>query len=306
MSIQYDDYLFQHRDAVTKAYTWMDQNIHDNITWIFSDLYEVENMNYEICFKHDESKNLPDEYEAYDAYFYGGNKSYQVVQDFRKAWLKHIHRNPHHWQHWVLINDEPNERTVALDMSSRYIIEMICDWWAFSWIKGDLDELFSWYDAHKDYMILSDTTRKHVEYLLDAIYEKLHEEDILEHHGIKGQKWGVKNGPPYPIDKSQSGELTNAVGMRIKEVMHVELFGEPNSITQITNKKGGIDRNYYDATGRQNKQISNNDHGSRKKHNYGKHGEHAHDYIYDNSGRLINRQKRELNDQERKENGDIL
>ena len=201
MSIQYDDYLFQHRDAVTKAYTWMDQNIHDNITWIFSDLYEVENMNYEICFKHDESKNLPDEYEAYDAYFYGGNKSYQVVQDFRKAWLKHIHRNPHHWQHWVLINDEPNERTVALDMSSRYIIEMICDWWAFSWIKGDLDELFSWYDAHKDYMILSDTTRKHVEYLLDAIYEKLHEEDILEHHGIKGQKWGVKNGPPYPLTK---------------------------------------------------------------------------------------------------------
>ena len=21
----------------------------------------------------------------------------------------------------------------------------------------------------------------------------------LAHHGIKGQKWGVKNGPPYPI-----------------------------------------------------------------------------------------------------------
>lgn len=25
--------------------------------------------------------------------------------------------------------------------------------------------------------------------------------DELQHHGIKGQKWGVKNGPPYPIDK---------------------------------------------------------------------------------------------------------
>lgn len=24
----------------------------------------------------------------------------------------------------------------------------------------------------------------------------------LCHHGIKGQKWGVRNGPPYPIDKS--------------------------------------------------------------------------------------------------------
>ena len=22
----------------------------------------------------------------------------------------------------------------------------------------------------------------------------------LQHHGIKGQKWGVRNGPPYPIE----------------------------------------------------------------------------------------------------------
>ena len=26
--------------------------------------------------------------------------------------------------------------------------------------------------------------------------------DILEHHGIKGQKWGVRNGPPYPLESS--------------------------------------------------------------------------------------------------------
>lgn len=25
-------------------------------------------------------------------------------------------------------------------------------------------------------------------------------DDYLEHHGIEGQKWGVKNGPPYPLD----------------------------------------------------------------------------------------------------------
>ena len=24
--------------------------------------------------------------------------------------------------------------------------------------------------------------------------------DYLEHHGIEGQKWGVRNGPPYPLD----------------------------------------------------------------------------------------------------------
>lgn len=24
---------------------------------------------------------------------------------------------------------------------------------------------------------------------------------FLYHHGVKGQQWGVLNGPPYPIDK---------------------------------------------------------------------------------------------------------
>lgn len=28
-------------------------------------------------------------------------------------------------------------------------------------------------------------------------------ENYLEHHGIKGQKWGVKRGPPYPLQNSQ-------------------------------------------------------------------------------------------------------
>lgn len=26
----------------------------------------------------------------------------------------------------------------------------------------------------------------------------------LKHHGIEGQKWGEQNGPPYPLDKSES------------------------------------------------------------------------------------------------------
>ena len=30
--------------------------------------------------------------------------------------------------------------------------------------------------------------------------------DELYHHGIRGQKWGVKNGPPYPIKESKVSE----------------------------------------------------------------------------------------------------
>lgn len=34
-------------------------------------------------------------------------------------------------------------------------------------------------------------------------YKVTRSEDYLEHHGIKGQKWGVKNGPPYPLEGKQ-------------------------------------------------------------------------------------------------------
>lgn len=37
-------------------------------------------------------------------------------------------------------------------------------------------------------------------------------DDFLAHHGIKGQKWGVRNGPPYPLDSSIS------TGKRLKNV----------------------------------------------------------------------------------------
>lgn len=99
--------------------------------------------------------------------------------------------------------------------------------------------------------------------------------------------------------------LKNAAGKDIIEVKRVTLTGNPNSITQLTGKKGGIERNYYDENGRQYKQISNNDHGNAKRHPYGNKGEHAHDYVYKDD-KLIDRPARELTENERKENLDIL
>ena len=100
--------------------------------------------------------------------------------------------------------------------------------------------------------------------------------------------------------------LTNATGQTIIEVDSTTLKGIPNSITQKTSRKGGIERNYYDGYGNQYKQISNNDHGKPKQHPFGKNGEHAHDYIYDDEGNLIGRPIRPLTDLEEKENADIL
>ena len=33
----------------------------------------------------------------------------------------------------------------------------------------------------------------------------------IAHHGIRGQQWGIKNGPPYPLDSSKS------TGSRLKK-----------------------------------------------------------------------------------------
>lgn len=100
--------------------------------------------------------------------------------------------------------------------------------------------------------------------------------------------------------------LKNAVGDVIIEVKKVSVTAEPNTITQKVNAKGGIDRNYYGNDGRQVKQISNNDHGHKAERHFGNHGEHAHDYYLDENGNVKHGKARELSEQERKENADIL
>lgn len=100
--------------------------------------------------------------------------------------------------------------------------------------------------------------------------------------------------------------LTNAIGREIIKVEQTKIKGFPNIITQVVSSKGGISRNYYDSSGRQIKQISNNGHGHKKEEELGMHGEHAHDYIYDENGKLLERRLRELNSREREENQDIL
>ena len=229
MSYEYDRYLQQHRNNVKRGFEWLLTNLPTVLTG-------QPDASWQIIFDHDSSKNNDDEYLAYDTYFYGNNRSYEVTEEFKRAWLLHIHRNPHHWQYWVLNNDDPNEGEVILDMPYNYIIEMICDWWSFSWQKGDLGEIFNWYDEHSDYIKLSPKTRKTVEDILEQMRDRLGL-NTLSHHGIKGQKWGVKNGPPYPLDKQQkhdtiveeaikSGEVSSKIN-REKQLRHTKTYHTP-------------------------------------------------------------------------------
>lgn len=229
MSIEYDLYLKRHKENVRNAFQWLKTNLPELFT-------NKPSGEWQIIFDHDSSKTNEDEYEAYDAYFYGGNRSYAVVEAFRRAWLLHIHRNPHHWQYWILINDDPGEGETLIEMPYNYIIEMICDWWSFSWEKGDLTEIFDWYDEHQAYIKLDPDTREIVEDILWKLRGRLGY-NVIEHHGIKGQKWGVRNGPPYPLDKNEksdtivrdaidAGEVSKTIN-REKQLRHTKSHHGP-------------------------------------------------------------------------------
>lgn len=183
---QYDNYLTTHIANVNKAYQWLKENLPELIS---EDNYIYETAYYgeldDIIAQHDGSKynKIPDaenyyelccEYDAYAEYFYG-EKTPEVEEAFDRAWLSHIHHNPHHWQHWLLQNDDPDIGLRVLDMPYIFIIELICDWWSFSWKEDKLDEIFSWYEKNKSGIIFSPKTRATVESILAKMKEKLGE-----------------------------------------------------------------------------------------------------------------------------------
>ena len=243
MSYEYDQYLKEHKENIIRGLKWMEEYLP--ASFIDGKKMAEAQLNAE---NHDESKFSKDEYDAYDAYFYGGNRSYAVEKAFDLAWLHHQHNNPHHWQYWCLVDDDPSPHSSrALDMPLEYIYEMIADWWSFSWKNNNLMTIFSWYDEHYDYIQLSKTTRITVDMILTSMFVQLvaqlrlehpdqeiaqplffmnrqeqslisaetakkiiaepmvmETDNSLSHHGIKDQKWGIRNGPPYPLGRIKS------------------------------------------------------------------------------------------------------
>lgn len=166
MRSDYDDYLKQHIGNVKLGLEWLFINLPE----IFS-RYDADYIGNNIA-QHDASKYSCHEYDAYCAYFYG-KKTAEVKEQFDYAWLHHIHNNPHHWQYWLLKED--NGDLKALEMPYEYIIEMICDHWAFSWKADNLYEIFDWYEKNRSKMILHKNTQKNYEDILDKLKKKLDE-----------------------------------------------------------------------------------------------------------------------------------
>lgn len=107
---------------------------------------------------HDWSKFLPLEFFPYVEYFYGNSSS---NHSFKLAWLRHQKRNKHHWQWWLLQNDE--DGLEAFDMPDLYILEMVADWYGAGRAISGREVISPWYEKNKDKILLSARTRKVLE-----------------------------------------------------------------------------------------------------------------------------------------------
>jgi hypothetical protein len=143
---------------------------------------------------HDLSKLFPSELVPYTNFFYGNTQplnthgasgvgnpkaprrdktGYYKPTDtgdkaFDFAWLLHQKRNRHHWQWWILPEDEGGVKVMEMDEKSR--IEMLCDWIGAGKAQGHFSppndpmlETRNWYEANGHKMQLHAETRKWVE-----------------------------------------------------------------------------------------------------------------------------------------------
>jgi len=120
---------------------------------------------------HDLSKFLPSEWLPYANYFYG--KAHTVRDEtgyykptdtgdarFDFAWLLHQKRNDHHWQWWILPEDEGGIKVLPMSREAR--LEMLCDWIGAGLAQGTPGTR-AWYLKNKDKMLLHPETRAWVE-----------------------------------------------------------------------------------------------------------------------------------------------
>jgi len=129
---------------------------------------------------HDESKYDDLEWQGYLDNFYPADEpsltKEEVEIQFKYAWLHHQHLNEHHWQYWVLMEDDNPGKPEPLDMPIQHVLCMLADWASFRYgerlntkYDGEFNSTREWYDANKEKQIMTDNTRELVEKYIDLL-----------------------------------------------------------------------------------------------------------------------------------------
>lgn len=109
-------------------------------------------LSEEFLANHDNSKWGEEEFYVYAQHFFGGGSPIL----FARAWLHHIHNNPHHWQYWIFSDGySPAGSGLedgVMEMPTMYALEMIADWQGSSlvytgswdmglWLQGNMKKI---------------------------------------------------------------------------------------------------------------------------------------------------------------------
>ena len=100
---------------------------------------------------HDWQKFSLAEWTPYVLSFYGPweykDRPPTLVKLFDRAWLHHIHCGPHHYQYWILNQDDVDN--VLLDIPDRYRREMLADWRGAGLAISGKDATKKWYGERR-------------------------------------------------------------------------------------------------------------------------------------------------------------
>lgn len=127
---------------------------------------------HEATYHNDESRTLY--HEARDDMI--AQRTAEIKRDrqrrFNEAWLHHIHANPHHWQHWLLQQDDG--KLIVLEPTNAALNEMIADWIGAGnkilsrpSLAACVGETIVWYcHGASQRMQLRQNARQHIEHVL--------------------------------------------------------------------------------------------------------------------------------------------
>jgi hypothetical protein len=124
---------------------------------------------------HDLSKLRPSEFFPYADYFYGNKPNDRDKNQYRKstttsdekmdiAWLYHLRKNRHHWQWWMLPEDDGGVKLI--EMPYPYLVEMLCDWNGAGKAIGRKFSDYRWWKENEDKIQLHSITKANVEEIL--------------------------------------------------------------------------------------------------------------------------------------------
>jgi len=123
----------------------------------------------DILAEHDASKFSVFEFPGYARHFQGGGDP----DAFSKAWLHHIHANPHHWQHWIfsdgwMLPGSQIENGV-LPMPGIYVKEMVADWQGAQMAYTGTWDMSGWLIANMPKIRIHSQTAQHLREELDHL-----------------------------------------------------------------------------------------------------------------------------------------